>query len=109
MLRIISRARPGDSCWNLSKKFDILPLPCEYIISLILFVVDNQNNFSSGLDVHGLNAKVEINSICQLQISLFSGGVPCLLALGYLIDCLLLSKISKRIELVLKIIWFHIS
>jgi hypothetical protein len=36
---------------------DILPLSCEYILSLMLFVIDNQNNFRSGLEVHGLNTR----------------------------------------------------
>jgi hypothetical protein len=53
--RIISGVGSGDSCRGLFRKLDILPLSCEYILSLMLFVIDNQNNFHSGLEVHGLN------------------------------------------------------
>jgi hypothetical protein len=35
----------------------ILPSSCEYILSLMLFVIDNQNNFRSGVEVHGVNAR----------------------------------------------------
>jgi hypothetical protein len=56
-VRIISGVGPRHSCRNLFKKSDILPLSCEYILSLMLFVIDNQNNFCSGLEVHGLNIR----------------------------------------------------
>jgi hypothetical protein len=55
--RIISGVGPRDSCRKLFKKLDILPLSCEYIISLRLFVIDNKNKFCSGLEVHGLNIR----------------------------------------------------
>jgi hypothetical protein len=42
---IISGAGPKEPCRNLFKKFDILQLPCEYILSVMQFVIDNQNNF----------------------------------------------------------------
>lgn len=57
VIRIISRVGPRDSCRGLFRKLDILPFSCEYILSLMLFVIDNQNNFHSGLEVHGLNTR----------------------------------------------------
>jgi hypothetical protein len=57
VIRIISGVGPGDSCRRLFGKLDILPLSCEYILSLMLFVIDNQINFLSGLKVHGLNTR----------------------------------------------------
>jgi hypothetical protein len=48
VIRIISGVGPADSCRGLFRKSDILPLSCEYILSLTLFVIDNQNNFRSG-------------------------------------------------------------
>jgi hypothetical protein len=57
VIRIISGVGPIDSCRSLFKKLDILPLSCEYILSLMLFVIDNQYNFCSGLEVHGLNIR----------------------------------------------------
>jgi hypothetical protein len=46
-----------DSCRGLFTKLDILSLLYEYYLSLMLFVVDNQKNFRSGLEVHGLNTR----------------------------------------------------
>jgi hypothetical protein len=46
-----------DSCRGLFRKLDILPLSCEYILSWMLFVIDNQNNFHSALEVDGLNTR----------------------------------------------------
>jgi hypothetical protein len=57
VIRIISGMGPRDSCRGLFRKLDILLLSCEYILSLMLFVIDNQNNFRSGLEVHGLNTR----------------------------------------------------
>jgi hypothetical protein len=57
VIRIISGVVPRDLCRGLFGKLDILPLSCEYILSLMLFVIDNQNNFCSGLEVHGLNIR----------------------------------------------------
>jgi hypothetical protein len=48
---------PRDSCRDLFMKLQILPLSCEYILSLMLFVTDNQTKFCSGSDVHGLNTR----------------------------------------------------
>jgi hypothetical protein len=39
VIRIISGVGPRDSCISLFKKLDILPLSCEYIFSLMLFVI----------------------------------------------------------------------
>ena len=57
VIRIISGVGPKDSCRDLFKKLNILPLSCEYILSLMMFVIDNQTKFCSGLDVHGLNTR----------------------------------------------------
>jgi hypothetical protein len=57
VIRIISGVGPRDSCRSLFGKLDILPLSCEYILSLVLFVIDNQINFLSGLEVHGVNTR----------------------------------------------------
>jgi hypothetical protein len=48
---------PRDSCRDLFRKLQIQPLSCEYILSLMLFVIDNQTKFCSGSDVHGLNTR----------------------------------------------------
>jgi hypothetical protein len=45
------------SCRGLFKKLEILPVPCQYILSLMLFTLDNSNNFRTGLEIHGLHTR----------------------------------------------------
>jgi hypothetical protein len=68
----------GDSCRNLFKKLDILPLSCEYILSLMLFVIDNLNKFCSGLEVHGLNIRSRNQLYLPISnLSVFQNGTMC--------------------------------
>jgi hypothetical protein len=57
VIRIMSGMGPRDSCRDLFRKLQILPLSCEYILLLMLFVTDNQTKFCSGSDFHGLNTR----------------------------------------------------
>jgi hypothetical protein len=45
IIRITSGIEARRSCRGLFEKLDILPVPCQYILFLMLFVIDNQNNF----------------------------------------------------------------
>jgi hypothetical protein len=53
----MSGAEPRAPCRGLFKKLEILPVPCQYILSLILFISDNLNNFQTGLAIHGLHTR----------------------------------------------------
>ena len=54
VLRIMPGTGLMASCRGLFKKLEILPVPCQYILSLMLFIIDNPNNFRTGLEMHGL-------------------------------------------------------
>jgi hypothetical protein len=43
IIRIITGCKSRDSCRDLFKNLKILPLQSQYILSLLLFVVDNKN------------------------------------------------------------------
>ena len=45
------------SCQKLFKKLNILPLHSQYILSLLLFVVKNINEFKYNFDVHSINTR----------------------------------------------------
>jgi hypothetical protein len=45
IIRIITRCRSRDSCIDLFNNLKILPLQSQYILLLLLFVVDNKNKF----------------------------------------------------------------
>ena len=40
-------AQPRTSCRSLFKLLEILPIPCQYILSLINFIINNQENFQT--------------------------------------------------------------
>jgi len=51
---------PRFSCRSLFRKLNILPIACQYIFSLILFIVDNQKDFLIHACVHGLDTRNKI-------------------------------------------------
>jgi hypothetical protein len=53
----MSGAEPRASCRGLFRKLEILPVPCQYILSLMLFIIDIPNNFQTGLEIHGLHIR----------------------------------------------------
>jgi len=57
VIRIISGAEPRASCRGLFRKLEISPVPCQYILSLMLFIIDNPNNCQTDLEIHGLHTR----------------------------------------------------
>jgi len=45
------------SCRNLFRKLNILPIACQYILPLMLFLADNQKDFLTNTYVHGLDTR----------------------------------------------------
>jgi len=49
----MSGAQPGTLCRSQIKQLDILPVPCQYIHSLMDFIINNQENFQTNfVDTH---------------------------------------------------------
>ena len=55
----LSGAEPRASCRVMFRKLETLPVPCHYILSLMLFIVDNPNYFQTGLEIHGLHTRIK--------------------------------------------------
>jgi len=53
----MSGVGPRSSCRNLFRKLNILPIACQYKLSLMLFLVDNQKDFLTNAYVHGLDTR----------------------------------------------------
>jgi hypothetical protein len=51
IIRIIFGCKSRDSCRQPFKKIQILPLPSQYILTLLLFVVQNRNQFKANLEL----------------------------------------------------------
>jgi hypothetical protein len=61
---------------RLIKKLGILPIPCLYVLSLMIFVVNNFDNFQRKNTVHMLNTKLnDILHVPITQLSPYQRGV----------------------------------
>ena len=56
-----------DSCHEMFKNLEVLPLQSQYTFSLLLFVVKNRELFRSYSDVHNINTRY--NSDLHLPIA----------------------------------------
>jgi len=54
-------SRPRDSCRELFKHLRILLLQSQYILSLLLFVVDNKNLFHVNSEIHSISTRQNSN------------------------------------------------
>jgi hypothetical protein len=57
VIRIITNSRARDSCWELFKKLEILPLYSQYIFSLSIFVIKNKHLFFTNCQIHGVHTR----------------------------------------------------
>jgi hypothetical protein len=60
-VRIIVGAKPQTPFRDPFKKLQILPLPCEYIFSLLNFVINNLEHFQTNLAIHCVNTRNKHN------------------------------------------------
>jgi len=51
---------------KLFRKLNVLPIACQYILSLILFVADNQKHFLTNACVHSSDIRKKNNLIYLL-------------------------------------------
>jgi hypothetical protein len=82
--RIISGVGMKTSCRGLFKKLGTLPVACQYIFSIILFVVANQINFRLTLWCMAEIPEIEINFIYLVQEFLVFKRVCFIRVLGFL-------------------------
>ena len=57
IIRILLGVSPRCSCIDLFKKLDILTFPCLYLFSLMLFILNNFNNFHTNSCVREINTR----------------------------------------------------
>jgi hypothetical protein len=61
ILSIMTKSNNRSSCRQLFKKLGILPLQSQYILSLLSFVVQNKDNFTSNSEIHNINTRYNMN------------------------------------------------
>ena len=69
IIRIMLGCRSNHSCRNLFKKLKSLPLPSQYIFSLLFFVIRNRNQYTANSKIQHINTK-QHSHFHQLQCSL---------------------------------------
>jgi hypothetical protein len=57
IIRIMAGVKRRVSCRELLKKFTMLPLASEFLLSLLSFVVDNMEKFQTSSDIHNINTR----------------------------------------------------
>jgi hypothetical protein len=75
IIRIFTEYRSRNSCRDLFKNLKILPLQSQYILSLLLFVVDNKNKFKLNSNFYNMNTRHKYNyHLSSSNVSLLSKG-----------------------------------
>ena len=59
IIRFMAGAQPIPSCRSLFKQVQILPAPCQYILLLMNFVINNQEIFQTNSFIHNINTRKE--------------------------------------------------
>jgi hypothetical protein len=82
---IIFGCKSRDSCRQLFKTIQILPLPSQYILTLLLFVVKNRNQHRTNSEVHDINTRQHYNlhqplsSLVKYQKGVYYNGIKVLI------------------------------
>jgi hypothetical protein len=85
IIRIMAGFKRIVSCRELLKKFNILPLASEFLLSLQSFVVDNMEKFQTNSDIHTINTRHKHDSISRALTSLDIRKVHTMQGSNYLI------------------------
>ena len=56
-VRIMADAQPRTSCRSLFRQLEILPVSCQYILSLMSFISNNQEIFQTDSSTHNINTR----------------------------------------------------
>jgi len=77
-IRIMEGCGNRVSCRSLFKKLQILPLTSQYILSLLVFVVQNKNIFSTNNENHNLDTRQRNNLyLSQANLTIHQKGAYC--------------------------------
>jgi hypothetical protein len=61
IIRIMAGCRYRDSCRELFINLKILPLPSQYILSLLMFMIRNRSQFLVNSEIHHINTRQHTN------------------------------------------------
>jgi hypothetical protein len=67
----MTKSGSRDSCRQLFKQLEILPLQYKYILSILLFVIKNKQLYTTNQEIHNINTRFNINihlPVCNLTL-----------------------------------------
>jgi hypothetical protein len=75
IIRIMAGTKMRSSCRELFKKFNILRLASEFLLSLLSFVVDNIQKFQTNSDIHNISTRYRYNlHVTNTNLSKYQKG-----------------------------------
>jgi IS1 family transposase len=104
-VRIIAGVKSRNSCRNLFMRLEILPLMCEYIFTLMNFVVNNQEHFQTNSAVHGVNTRnrdhlhIPTANLSCFQKSAYYAGIKIFNSLPSDLRCLMNKQTQFKVAL----------
>jgi len=81
VIRIITNSRTRDSCGELFKKSEILPLYSQYIFSLSIFMIKNKHLFYTNNQIHSVHTRFKTNlrppraNLTKFQKGVYYSGI----------------------------------
>jgi hypothetical protein len=81
IIRTMTKSEKRDSCRQLFKRLEILPLRSQYIFSTLLFVVKNNDLFTMNKEIYNINTRSNTNfhtPLCKLMVvqkGVYSTGI----------------------------------
>jgi hypothetical protein len=57
IIRITTGSKRRESCRHLFRTLKTLPLPSQHVLSLLLFVINNRNQFTIHSEIHSINSR----------------------------------------------------
>jgi hypothetical protein len=77
-IRIIMGRGNRESCRNLFKELNILPLMSQYILSVLTFVSNNRDQYFANSEIHNINTRHTSNlHLPRAHLNIYQKGVHC--------------------------------
>jgi hypothetical protein len=109
IIHIMMGRKRRESCRHLFRKLKILHLPSQYILYLLLFVINNRNLFKINSEIHSINSR-QFNNFYQPRSNL-SKKTPTLThgtaAIWYMCAYMHTHTHTRFVELEYNLIWLH--
>ena len=80
-VRLMASTQPSNSCRSLFEQLEILRVPCQYIHSLLNFIIYYQKNFQTNSSIRNINTRnkhhlrSQNGNLSCLQKSAFCAGI----------------------------------